>query len=791
MDWAGPNPNPMPPTPSLLDWLNFTLGQPRYQRVLRFGLAALVAVWGGAILISAGQPDAGAIFVLLVALALFFGGLAVRGSNAVAAAMPGLDLGAYAATVADRPLAEREPLFDRAQVIKLLAGLRLPTALLLAVAGQSLLLAKSPNVPAGVTMLALGTLLFGAVVWYDRLLGVARPIAVEVESRLNFRWWLVGAALLLAAYGFFAASDNTFRWPGVISWWLSVVLWLAALWEWPAPPAELARRGWARLNTLIETRGVAVPLSRLALIFLIVLAVGAYFRFAQLDAIPPEMTSDHVEKLLDVNDILNGKHPVFFERNTGREPLQFYFAALLIKLFDTGVSHLTLKLTGAIAGFVLLPFIYLIGRELEDENFGLWAMLLAGMSFWATTISRVGLRFPLTPLFVGPTLLFLLRGLRRGTRNDFLIAGLFMGAGLYGYSTIRVLPVVVAVAVGLFLLWPPPGHSRRQLFANALLMFATTFIVFLPLYRYAISPDNIFWYRSLTRLTNEEHAVAGSVVQIFLQNNWNALRMFNWVGDQVWVNTLPGKPSLDFISGALLVLGAAFVAARAILRRDRMAALLLIIIPVLLLPSTLSIAFPNENPSVVRAGGAIPVIFILTAYPLWLLWKRLRAVWPGRRGLWAGRVMVGVLMVGVFSVNSDMYFRQYPAQYIGSAENASEIGAVVRDYAQSVGAYDRAWMCLHPYWVDTRAVGIYAGQVGWEQVLDPTRPDDWVRLAADPRPLLIVMHPQGQDCIAAARQYWPTGTLTLRKSARDAGHDYLLFSVPGTVDLDERTLPRE
>ena len=112
---------------------------------------------------------------------------------------------------------------------------------------------------------------------------------------------------------------------------------------------------------------------------------------------------------------------------------------------------------------------------------------------------------------------------------------------------------------------------------------------------------------------------------------------------------------------------------------------------------------------------------------------------------------------------------------------------MVRDFAQSIGSYDRAWMCLHPYWSDTRAVGIYAGQVGWEQVLPP---DQLGQLAGDPRPLLIVMHPQGQDCIAAARQLFPTGTLTLRHSARDPNHDYLLFFVPGTEDLDESTLPQ-
>ncbi|MCC7360197.1 MAG: glycosyltransferase family 39 protein [Anaerolineales bacterium] len=780
----------MTPTPSVLDWLKYKLGQPRAQRWLRFGLAALFAVVGVLALVGAVTPSLGAVLVLAVAVGLFFWGLSVRGANAPAAEMPGLTLPAARPAPAAAPAEDapaRAALFDREQLIKLMAGARLPSALVLTVAGQSLLLADPPKVAAGVTLLAAGVALFAVVVWYDHLLGTARPVETEAESKLDFRWWLLGAALVLGAYGFYAAGDNTYRWGGVIAWVLSLAAWMAALWDWRTPPAEMARRSLARLGALAETKGLAIPLSRVALVFLIVLGIGAYFRFAQLDAIPPEMTSDHVEKLFDVNDVLNGRHPVFFERNTGREPLQFYFAALLIELFHTGVTHLTLKLTGAIAGLVMLPFMFLIGKELEDTEFGLWAMLLAGMSFWAVAISRVGLRFPLTPLFVAPMLWFLLRALRRNSRNDFLLAGLTLGLGLYGYSTIRLVPLVIVLAVVIWLIWSPPGRSRRQLIANTILLFATTFFTFLPLYRYAISPDNIFWYRSFSRLTGEEQAINGSVIQIFLENNWNALRMFNYLGDQVWVNTLPGKPSLDYITGALFLFGVAFALGRVVFRRDRVALFLLLALPVLLLPSTLSVAFPNENPSVVRAGGAIPVVFTLTAYPLWLLWKRLRAVWPGLRGLWARRLIFGAMVTAVFVVNSDMYFRQYPRQYLGGAENASEIGAVVRDFAQSIGSYDRAWMCLHPYWADTRAVGIYAGQVGWEQVLPP---DQLGQLAGDPRPLLIVMHPQGQDCIAAARQLFPTGTLTLRHSARDPNHDYLLFFVPGTEDLDETTLPQ-
>jgi hypothetical protein len=772
----------MEPAPSLLDWLKFKLGQPRLQRVLRFGLAGLFLMWGGGQLFLGQASPLSAFFVAGLGVGLFIWGLFVRGAPAPVPGLPDL-------TLAPQPRAEPAASgLSREALRRLLAALRLPSALVLAVSGQAMLIYQPQRVVLGVLLLALGTLTFVGLLLYDRLLGAPRAAPATEGAPLVFRWGLLALAGVAGAVAFLAAGGNQFRWGGVAAWVISVAAWLAAVWDVSTPPAEVWPRLRARLSAWVSPRGVTLRLSRLTLLFLAVLAVGAYFRFARLDAIPPEMTSDHVEKLLDVNDLLNGRHWVFFERNTGREPLQFYFAALLDRVLHTGVTFLTLKLTGAIAGLLLLPTMFFLGRELEDDLLGLIAMLLAGVGIWATTISRVGLRFPLTPLFVAPLLLFLLRGVRRQNRNDFLAAGVFLGAGLYGYSTFRMAPFLVVACVTWFALWPQPGASRRRLLAHSILLFATAFIVFLPLYRYAVEPGSAFWERTFSRLSDTERAIDGSLVALFIENTWNGLRMFNWLGDKVWVNTLPGRPALDFITGALFLFGAAFLLLRLALRRDRVAGLLLLAIPILLLPSTLSFAFPEENPSVVRAGGAIPVVYLLAAYPLWLLFRHWRGIWPAATGRLAAASGVGVVLAAAALVNAHMYFNLYPAQYIGSAQNASEIGQVVHDFAHSVGSYDRAWLCLHPHWADTRAVGIYAGQIGWELVLPPERLGE---LTGDPRALLLILNPRGADCIAAARQIFPTGVLSRYSSARSPDKDFLLYFVPSTADLDERTLPFE
>ena len=44
--------------------------------------------------------------------------------------------------------------------------------------------------------------------------------------------------------------------------------------------------------------------------------------------------------------------------------------------------------------------------------------------------------------------------------------------------------------------------------------------------------------------------------------------MFNWTFDQVWVYNLPGSPAMDYVMGALSILGLGLVLLRCITRRE-------------------------------------------------------------------------------------------------------------------------------------------------------------------------------------------------------------------------------
>ena len=224
---------------------------------------------------------------------------------------------------------------------------------------------------------------------------------------------------------------------------------------------------------------------------------------------------------------------------------------------------------------------------------GFFAFLLTGIAYWPNVISRVGLRFPLYPLFAAPTLLFLIRGLRSHNRNDFILSGIFLGAGLHGYSPMRIVPIVVVAAFVVYWFHSQSKSVRGNLFIWLAILAIVSMFVFLPLMRYWIDNPDIFGFRAMTRLTGEENPITQPIWQIFASNVWNALKMFNIDDGDIWVNSVTHRPALDVISAALFLIGVVLVLVRYIRKRHWLDLFLLVSIPLLQLPSTLSLAFPG------------------------------------------------------------------------------------------------------------------------------------------------------------------------------------------------------
>jgi hypothetical protein len=420
-------------------------------------------------------------------------------------------------------------------------------------------------------------------------------------------------SMLLTLVGLWAFSGNRFNFFNIIIWLGAMLLLVKAFWI-----EDLQTRRWGeRLGAFLRRPRLTFEIPPETLPILAAICLVVFFRVYRINQVPPEMLSDHAEKLLDVWDVLQGQTAVFFTRNTGREGLQMYMIALVTRLFDLDLSFLSMKIGTVLAGLLTLPYIYLLGKEAgNNRRAGVLAMIFAGIAYWPNVISRIALRFALYPLFVAPVLYYLVRGLRLRRRNDFILAGLFLGIGLHGYSPIRVLPIVVVVGVVLYLVHHYSQGWRRQALFNLGVLALVSLVAFLPLLSYALLNMESFGYRAFSRIGPLEQPLTGPATSIFVNNLWDAMTMFAWDNGSIWPISINNRPALDMVSGALFHLGLALLLLRYIRKRDWLDLFLLVSIPILMLPSILSLAFPAENPALNRAGGALVPVFVVVGIAL-------------------------------------------------------------------------------------------------------------------------------------------------------------------------------
>ncbi len=224
----------------------------------------------------------------------------------------------------------------------------------------------------------------------------------------------------------------------------------------------------------------------------------------------------------------------------------------MVILFRTGLSFTSLKLGTVILGLLTLPYIYLLGKEIGNRRIGLIAMAFAGIAYWPNLISRIALRFTLYPFFLAPALYYFLRGIRLQKRNDFILAGIFLGLGLHGYSPYRIVPILLVLGLGIFLI----HHLGRSLAENRRKIAFGVLVTanYLRYFSIATLYDRQSGYGWVSRVHQRlAHGTAhpGKPWLIFFRNLWRAMTMFAWDNGEVWVISIPHRPVLDFVAGAL------------------------------------------------------------------------------------------------------------------------------------------------------------------------------------------------------------------------------------------------
>ena len=564
----------------------------------------------------------------------------------------------------------------------------------------------------------------------------------------------VPLALALVATGlcWWRMPPEVFTLDGVAAWLAAIALWLVAWWPprraKPERPAVAGGRRWLIRGALV-----------------LILVVGAWFHFHELARVPANPVSDHAEEMLDLRDLMAGRHAIYFLRNLGIAPFHFYWSAGFLRVAGLPVRYVWIKTATAAFGLLLVPALYAAGAELGGAGLGLAAAAFAAWGKWPVSLARQGQEYDYAVPIAAFVLWALLRWLRRGDRGSLLAAGAGLGVGLTTYTSFRIVPMLVPLAVVAALCDRRRRGRRWGEVGGGALAALTSALVFLPVLKFAFAGENreFFWSRILTRATDVERELAGRPLGIFAGNLWNMAKAFHWKGSSTWTVLFLDDPFLDPVSGALLFAGLLLALACAARRAWRWTWLLLGLV-VLTLPSTLVIAYPNENPSLNRAGTAIPTVFLLVGAAFAYLW----------RGFLRERVVLRVAglsaLVAAASLsikeNAEAYFVRLGAEYDALIEHSMEMAAVIRQYQAQGIPLARQYLLASDFWVDARNIALDLGEPAWAETNNIASPKVPEGLAE--RPLVFLYRANDAGRLETLKSLYPGGVArTLPQSHPD------------------------
>ncbi|MDE3095237.1 MAG: glycosyltransferase family 39 protein [Chloroflexota bacterium] len=411
---------------------------------------------------------------------------------------------------------------------------------------------------------------------------------------------------------------------------LAVLLFAAAAWTLAHPAARAAEASVAapaaRRPSTLSLRWELVLLAG-------VIGLAVFFRFFRFSQFPPGLWYDEAINGTDALAIIDRHHlTVWRSSNFGHSTIFFYLLIASFRAF--GYTVFAFRMVPALAGLAAVVAFYFLARRLLGPVPALVATALLAVGRFPVTFSRISWEASLQPLLEIMAVYFLIRALETKSRFYFFMAGGSLAAGLYTYLGFRFVPVMIA----FFLLYIAIAE-RRLLLRNVpgLAIYAASFaIVVVPLAQYSILHQDQVLAR--TRDVNIFKEIDRTHSYEPLWHNIRAsVEMMNVRGDGNGRHNWPYHPMLDEVSAALLVLGLA-VCAWSVRdwRKGSMAGWLVLA----LVPGALTISV--ENPSGIRAVGAIPPLFLVAGLAVAFLH---RVLTPTRAGA-ALFVAAAVALVG-------------------------------------------------------------------------------------------------------------------------------------------------
>ncbi|MDH7509887.1 MAG: glycosyltransferase family 39 protein [Methanolinea sp.] len=192
---------------------------------------------------------------------------------------------------------------------------------------------------------------------------------------------------------------------------------------------------------------------------------------------------------------------------TGAEfnPPLFYLIESLMLHF--GNSEAILRTIPALAGTLLIPVFFLLGKEFKDKNSGIICATLATFSIFLLYYSQEARAYTLALLFASLAILLFFMGLTRNQVSHWVLCGVFSGLALWTHFYTALIPGILLFFGSFFIIF---DKEKKKEYMKNLGIFLVSFIVItLPL---IIVTFDLFLKRTAVSPT---YGLSGIIVLIY------------------------------------------------------------------------------------------------------------------------------------------------------------------------------------------------------------------------------------------------------------------------------------
>lgn len=430
------------------------------------------------------------------------------------------------------------------------------------------------------------------------------PQLADMSER---RLWFVPALLLsYLAYRFVAVF-------GAERPLLALILWLAAM-----GLGFYALSGQAAAET--EERST-FRVDKFTVVTAVVLfMVALILRLINLSQQPFILSGIEASLGLNTLDIINGNLGNPFGSGWLTNPaLLLYLMSIPVRILGPTVT--AVRILSPFVGALTVVATFLIGQRLYGRGVGLVAAILLLGSHLHLQYSRLGMTNIWDPLLVLLALGLLAIAWERSKtaprqRALWLLAGLALGFCAYGFSSARLLPIILVILFVFVLLFD--RQRLRQQAGHLLAALALTLIIALPALLFFRDHDTLYLERanatgifaSQSNWLAQEAGRSGQAELTILQDQfWQALLAFNGSQDNS-PSYYPNTPLLNFGTAVLLAIG--FILSLLRLRQLKYSLLVVWLLVTVIFAGVLLVDPPQSH----RILIALPAAVLLAAIAL-------------------------------------------------------------------------------------------------------------------------------------------------------------------------------